>query len=82
LASLTHEALIHGHTVRFTSAGQLLGELASLDSDSALRRRLRYYSSPTLLLIDSCAVGSNVESLDFDHDSTWLPADSSSGYST
>jgi DNA replication protein DnaC len=50
--NLAHEALIHGHTVRFTSAGQLLGELASLDSDSALRRRLRYYSSPTLLLID------------------------------
>src|SRR5208337_1279654 len=33
-------------------AGQLLGELASLDSDSALRRRLRYYVAPTLLLID------------------------------
>jgi DNA replication protein DnaC len=50
--NLAHEALIHGHTVLFTSAGQLLGELASLDSDSALRRRLRHYSSPTLLLID------------------------------
>jgi DNA replication protein DnaC len=50
--NLAHEALIHGHTVVFTSAGQLLGELASLDSDSALRRRLRYYVAPTLLLID------------------------------
>jgi DNA replication protein DnaC len=50
--NLAHEALIHGHTVLFTSAGQLLGELASLDSDSALRRRLRYYVAPTLLLID------------------------------
>ena len=49
---LAHEALIHGHTVLFTSAGQLLGELASLDSDSALRRRLRHYVAPTLLLID------------------------------
>jgi DNA replication protein DnaC len=50
--NLAHEALIHGHTVLFTSAGQLFGELASLDSDSALRRRLRHYVTPTLLLID------------------------------
>jgi DNA replication protein DnaC len=49
--NLAHEALIHGHTVLFTSAGQLLGKLASLDSDSALRRRLRYYVASTLLLI-------------------------------
>jgi DNA replication protein DnaC len=27
--------------------------LAALDSDSALRRRLRYYAAPTLLVIDS-----------------------------
>jgi hypothetical protein len=39
----------------------LLGELASLDSDSALRRRLRHYIAPALLLIDSCEVGSYVE---------------------
>jgi DNA replication protein DnaC len=50
--NLAHEALIHGHTVLFASAGQLLGELASLDSDSALRRRLRHYAAPTLLIID------------------------------
>ena len=50
--NLAHEAVINGHTVLFTSAGQLLGELASLDSDSALRRRLRHYVAPTLLLID------------------------------
>src|SRR6202020_2868249 len=50
--NLAHEAVIHGHTVLFTTAGQLLGEVASLDSDAALRRRLRYYVAPTLLLID------------------------------
>jgi DNA replication protein DnaC len=50
--NLAHEAVINGHTVLFTSAGQLFGELASLDSDSALRRRLRHYVAPTLLLID------------------------------
>lgn len=50
--NLAHHALIHGHTVLFTSAGQLLGELAALDSNSALRRRLRHYAAPALLLID------------------------------
>jgi DNA replication protein DnaC len=50
--NLAHQALIHGHTVLFATAGQLLGDLAALDSDSALRRRLRYYAAPTLLVID------------------------------
>lgn len=50
--NLAHQALIAGHTVRFTSAGHLLGELAALDSDSALRRKLRHYSAPDLLAID------------------------------
>ena len=50
--NIAHQALVHGHTVLFTSAGQLLGELAALDSDTALRRRLRQYAAPTLLVID------------------------------
>ena len=50
--NIAHQALVHGHTVLFTTAGQLLGELAALDSDSALRRRLRHYAAPTLLAID------------------------------
>lgn len=50
--NIAHQALIHGHTVLFTTAGQLLGELAALDSDSALRRRLRHYAAPHLLVID------------------------------
>jgi DNA replication protein DnaC len=50
--NIAHQALIHGHTVLFTSAGQLLGDLASLDSDSALRRRLHTYARPNLLVID------------------------------
>ena len=36
----------------FTSAGQLLGDLSALDSDSPLRRRLRHYARPQLLVID------------------------------
>lgn len=50
--NIAHQALIHGHTVLFASAGQLLGDLASLDSDSALRRRLHTYARPDLLVID------------------------------
>jgi DNA replication protein DnaC len=50
--NIAHQALIHGHTVLFTTAGQLLGSLAALDSDSMLRRRLREYSAPRLLAID------------------------------
>lgn len=50
--NLAHQALINGATVLFTTAGQMLGELAALDSDSALRRRLRHYAAPDLLVID------------------------------
>ena len=38
--NVAHQALVQGHTVRFTTAGELLGDLAALDSDAALRRRL------------------------------------------
>lgn len=50
--NVAHQALLQGHTVLFTSAGQMLGELAALDSDSALRKRLHRYAAPDLLLID------------------------------
>lgn len=50
--NLAHQALVHGRTVLFTTAGQMLGELAALDSDSALRRRLHRYAKPDLLVVD------------------------------
>jgi DNA replication protein DnaC len=50
--NLAHQTVLQGATCLFTTAGQLLGELASLDSDSALRRRLRHYAAPDLLVID------------------------------
>lgn len=50
--NVAHQALNHGHTVRFTTAGELLGDLAALDSDAALRRRLHHYAAPDLLVID------------------------------
>ena len=59
--NLGHQALIEGKTVLFTTAGQLLGDLAALDSDSTLRRRIRHYAAPDLLLIDLCVEVSNVQ---------------------
>ncbi|GAB6852688.1 IS21-like element helper ATPase IstB [Paraburkholderia kururiensis] len=50
--NVAHHALIQGHTVLFKSASEMLGELAALDSDSALRRRLRHYATPDILVID------------------------------
>ena len=50
--NLGYQAILAGHTALFVTAGNMLGELAALDSDSALRRRLRYYAAPDLLLID------------------------------
>jgi DNA replication protein DnaC len=59
--NIAYQAVLNGHTALFTSAGQLLGDLAAIDSASALRRRLAHYAAPALLLIDSCAVRSYVE---------------------
>ncbi len=50
--NLGYQAILTGHTALFVSAGHLLGDLAALDSDSALRRRLRHYAAPDLLIID------------------------------
>jgi DNA replication protein DnaC len=50
--NIAHQALVHGYTVLFASAGQLLGELAGIDSDLRLNRRLRHYASFDLLAID------------------------------
>ena len=50
--NIGHQAVLQGHTALFTTAGQMLSELAALDSDSALRRRLQHYTAPDLLLID------------------------------
>ena len=50
--NIAYQALIAGHTVMFTVAGQLLGDLTAIDSDAALRRRLRHYAAPDFLAID------------------------------
>lgn len=50
--NLVHQAVIKGHTALFTTAAHMLNELTDLDSHSALRRRIKYYTKPTLLVID------------------------------
>jgi len=50
--NLAHLALMAGRTVLFAGAASLLGELAALDSASALNRRLRHYARFDLLVID------------------------------
>ena len=50
--NIAHQAVLAGHTVLFTSAAQMLNELAAQDGDSALRRRLAHYARPRLLAID------------------------------
>ena len=52
LKNLTHQAVLHGHTARFTLASDMLHDLAAQDSTVSLARRLRRYTSPKLLAID------------------------------
>jgi DNA replication protein DnaC len=52
--NIAYQAVLAGHTVRFTSAAQMLNELAAQDGDNALRRRLALYARPRLLVIDLC----------------------------
>ena len=51
-ANIAYRAVLQGHTVRFATAASILGELAALDSDTLLQRRLRFYARQHLLVID------------------------------
>lgn len=50
--NIAYQSVLNGHTALFTTAGHMLNELAALDSDSALRRRIKHYTQPQLLIID------------------------------
>ena len=50
--NIAHHALVNGYTVRFITASEMLNDLAAQDSGSALRRRLKHYVNPQLLVID------------------------------
>ena len=50
--NLGHQAVMAGHTVLFTTASNMLNDLAAQDGDNALRRRVKHYARPKLLVID------------------------------
>src|SRR5229473_6235278 len=50
--NLLHQAVLHGHTARFTLASDMLHDLAAQDSSASLARRLRRYTSPGVLAVD------------------------------
>jgi len=50
--NLVHQAVLRGHTARFTLASDMLHELAAQDSSTQLTRRLRRYTRPDILCID------------------------------
>jgi DNA replication protein DnaC len=52
LKNVAHHAVVRGHTVRFSTASDMLADLAAQDSSAALARRLRRYTMPSLLCID------------------------------
>lgn len=52
LKNLAQHALLRGYTVRFTTASDMLNELAIPDTSAALKRRLHRYCRPQLLCID------------------------------
>ena len=50
--NLAWQAAMQGHTALFTTAANMLNDLVAQDGDIALRRRLKHYAQPQLLVID------------------------------
>jgi DNA replication protein DnaC len=50
--NLAHQAILRGATARFTTASEILNDLAAQLSPAALERRLRNYCAPQLLALD------------------------------
>ena len=50
--NIAHHAVMQGHSALFINAAQMLGDLAAQDGDNALRRRLKHYAQPDVLIID------------------------------
>lgn len=50
--NLAWQAAVKGHSVLFTNAAEMLNGLAAEDGDSALKRKLKRYATPQLLVID------------------------------
>jgi len=56
--NIAYQAVLQGHTALFVTAGKMLNDLAGLESGSALRRRIKYYTAPTVLVVDEVAYSS------------------------
>jgi DNA replication protein DnaC len=50
--NLGHQALVEGHTVRYSTASAMLNDLARQDSGRNLESRLKKYVAPSLMIID------------------------------
>jgi DNA replication protein DnaC len=50
--NIAHHAVLQGYSALFITAAQMLGDLAAKDGDHALRRRLKHYARPDVLVID------------------------------
>jgi len=49
---IQHQAILRGHTARFTLASDVLHNLAAQDCSTQLTRRLRRYTPPSVLCVD------------------------------
>jgi DNA replication protein DnaC len=52
LQNIGAEALVRGFSVRFTTASEMLADLAAQDSSRSLNRRVARYTQPSLLCVD------------------------------
>jgi len=50
--NIAYQAVLRGYTALFTTAGHMLNDLASQDGDNALRKKMKYYSQPEILVVD------------------------------
>lgn len=50
--NIAFQSVLKGGTALFTTTATMLNDLADLDSDRALRNRLKYYAQPELLILD------------------------------
>jgi DNA replication protein DnaC len=50
--NLLQQAILRGHSARFTAASDMLHDLAAQDSSTQLARRLRRYITPAVLCVD------------------------------
>jgi DNA replication protein DnaC len=57
--NVAHQAVLHGHSVLCTTAGAMLLDPSQQDGPRALQSRLRKYTAPTLLVVDSCEAPGN-----------------------